>query len=556
VHDSDVSVPTVPGVSIPGVADDAAILNEAYDSYADALYAYCRSLVQEPAAAADAVRDAFVVAAFRLADVPDESLLRPWLFAAARNECLRAISSAAATGARSIFPDGDEAASADSPAAAAGDPAASAPDGSGSAGAGGDPDDARASALPRAAIGGLDAVERDFILMAWHGLDIVECADVLGIARDEAFKLFSRARDQLEASAGVLVVAGSDWRECAALNTVISGWDGRLTPALRQVLRQHVDRCDICADQRRRGLRPSVLLGMSPDAMRSLATTPDTLRRAAWVTSRLKDRVLAAAFDQELASFEHRAMVVRRAAPFRDDGFPVPLDPPGAAPRDKQRSRIPLAVVGLAGTGLIAVLVVVALALSGQHSTGSGALPTQMSLSQPSATSSGTAPSAEAGNSRHATRGASNSASASPKASGSSSATPSASAKPTAKNSSAPATPRPASPPAPAAPKADVSPTSLTLNWYQQYGVYGGAITVANTTSGTINWSITLPSDLHIGGFNAKSSGSLSPGQKVAVIIYAQRDASQRGGGNNGSRTETVTLHPGNVQVSVTIPGH
>jgi DNA-directed RNA polymerase specialized sigma24 family protein len=555
VHDSDVSVPTIPGVSIPGVADDAAILNEAYDSYADALYAYCRSLVQEPAAAADAVRDAFVVAAFRLADVPDESLLRPWLFAAARNECLRAISSAAATGARSIFPDGDEAASADSPAPATGDPAASARDGSGGAGASGDPDDARASALPRAAIGGLDAVERDFILMAWHGLDIVECADVLGIARDEAFKLFSRARDQLEASAGVLVVAGSDWRECAALNTVISGWDGRLTPELRQALRQHIDRCDICADQRRRGLRPSVLLGMSPDAMRGLATTPDTLRRAAWVTTRLKDRVLAAAFDQELASFEHRAMVVRRAAPFRDDGFPVPLDPPGAAPRGKQRSRIPLAVIGLAGTGLVAVLVVVALAVSGQHSTGSGALPTRMSLSQPSATSSGTAPSAEAGSSGHANPGASQSASASPKASASSSAAPSASAKPTGKNSSAPATPRASSPPAPAAPKVDVSPRSLTLNWYPQYGVYGGAITVTNTTSATISWSITLPPDLHIGGFHAQSSGSLSPGQKADVIIYAQRDANKQGGGNNGSRTETVTLHPGNVPVSVTIPG-
>ena len=108
MHDSDVSVPTVPGATIPGVADDAAILNEAYDSYADALYAYCRSLVQEPAAAADAVRDAFVVAAFRLADVPSESLLRPWLFAVARNECLRAIGSGAATGAWSIFPDGEE----------------------------------------------------------------------------------------------------------------------------------------------------------------------------------------------------------------------------------------------------------------------------------------------------------------------------------------------------------------------------------------------------------------------------------------------------------------
>jgi hypothetical protein len=284
--------------------------------------------------------------------------------------------------------------------------------------------------------------------------------------------------------------------------------------------------------------------------MRGLATTPDTLRRAAWVTSRLKDRVLAAAFDQELDSFEHRAMVVRRAAPFRDDGFPVPLDPPGAAPPGKQRSRVPLAVVGLAGTGLVAVLVVVAVALSGQHSTGSGALPTRMSLSQPSATSSGTAPSAEAGGSGHATPGASESAS--PKASASSSAAPSASsatAKPTDTSSAKPTNP-------PAGPRVGVSATSLTLNWYPQYGVYGGEIAVTNPMSGTIDWSITLPSDLHIGGFNAKSSGSLSPGQKVVVILYAQRNGNQQGGGNNGSRTETVTLHPGNVQVAVTIPGH
>jgi RNA polymerase sigma factor (sigma-70 family) len=548
VHDSDVSVPAVPEASIPGVADDAAILNQAYDSYADALYAYCRSLVQEPAAAADAVRDTFVVAAFRLADVPDESLLRPWMFAVARNECLRAISSAAATEARGIFPDGDEAASADSPAAA-GDLLASAADGSGEARVSGDLDDARASALPRAAIGGLDAVERDFIVLAWHGLDITECADVLGIARDEAFRLLFRARDQLEASAGVLVVAGSGWRECAALTTVIAGWDGRLTSALRQELRQHIDRCDVCGDQRRRGLPPSVLLRMAPDAMRGLATTPDTLRRAAWVTSRLKDRVLAAAFDQELDSFEHRAMVVRRAAPFRGDGFPVPLDPPGAAPRGKRRSRMPLAVVGLAGTGLVAVLVVVAVALSGQHSTGSGALPTRMSLSQPSAASPGTGPSAEGGGSGHAA------SPASPEASASSSASPSASSSPTAKPSSAPATPKPSNAAAQGGPAVAVSPTSLTLNWYPQYGVYGGEITLTNTTSSTVNWSVTLPADLHIGGFHAQSSGSLSPGQKASVIIYAQRDGSRPGGGTNGSRTEAVTLYPGNVQVAVTIPG-
>jgi hypothetical protein len=61
-----------------------------------------------------------------------------------------------------------------------------------------------------------------------------------------------------------------------------------------------------------------------------------------------------------------------------------------------------------------------------------------------------------------------------------------------------------------------------------------------------------VPSDLHIGGFHAQSSGSLSPGQRTMIIIYAER--SRQGG--NASRTETVTLHPGNVQVAVTIPAH
>jgi RNA polymerase sigma factor (sigma-70 family) len=555
VHDSDVSVPAVPGASIAGVADDAAILNEAYDGYADALYAYCRSLVQEPAAAADAVRDAFVVAAFRLADVPDESLLRPWLFAVARNECLRAIATATATAATSVFPDTDDAAAADSAAGGAatgaGDASApGAPDGPGSAGASGGHDEERARALARAALGGLDAAERDFILMAWHGLDIAQCAEVLGMSRDEAFKVFSRARDQLEAAAGVLVVAGSGWRECAALNAMLSGWEGRLTPALRQRLRQHIDRCDICADQRRQGLHPSVLLVMSPDAMRGLATTQETLGRAAWVTSRLKERVLGAAFGQELESFERRAMVVRRSAPFRDDGFPVPLPAPGSVPGGQPRSRMPLAMIGLAGTGLAAVLIVVALALSGHHSTGSGALPTSMSLTKPSTAAAGTT-SADASASGPASPSASASASPSPSHKPSATPSPSSPSATATPKSSATASPHPSKSPAPAAPKVSVSPGSLTLT-LNQWGFYSGTLTLANTTGASLTWSVSLPPDLHIGGgWNMPTSGTLAPGQSKQVMIWADRPRN----GNHASRTEMVTLNPGNVQVAVTIPG-
>jgi len=44
------------------VAGDPAALAAAYDQFAPALYGYCRSLLSEPASAAGAVRDTFVVA--------------------------------------------------------------------------------------------------------------------------------------------------------------------------------------------------------------------------------------------------------------------------------------------------------------------------------------------------------------------------------------------------------------------------------------------------------------------------------------------------------------
>src|SRR5215467_2966694 len=71
------------------VAGDPAGLAAAYDSYAAALYNYCRSLLAEPADAADAVQDTFVIAASKLGGLRDPDRLRPWLYAVARNECRR-----------------------------------------------------------------------------------------------------------------------------------------------------------------------------------------------------------------------------------------------------------------------------------------------------------------------------------------------------------------------------------------------------------------------------------------------------------------------------------
>ena len=71
------------------VAGDPAGLAEAYDRYAMPLYLYCRSLLREPADAADAVQDTVLVAAAKLRDLREPARLRSWLYAVARNECFR-----------------------------------------------------------------------------------------------------------------------------------------------------------------------------------------------------------------------------------------------------------------------------------------------------------------------------------------------------------------------------------------------------------------------------------------------------------------------------------
>ena len=71
------------------MAGDPAGLAAAYDRYAVPLYAYCGSLLREPADAADAVQDTFLIAAAKVRGLRDPGKLRPWLYAVARNEFRR-----------------------------------------------------------------------------------------------------------------------------------------------------------------------------------------------------------------------------------------------------------------------------------------------------------------------------------------------------------------------------------------------------------------------------------------------------------------------------------
>ncbi len=70
------------------VAGDADGIAEAYDRYAASLAAYCHSMLPGPEAA-EVVQDTFLIAVSRLDGLRDPDRLNAWLYAVARNECLR-----------------------------------------------------------------------------------------------------------------------------------------------------------------------------------------------------------------------------------------------------------------------------------------------------------------------------------------------------------------------------------------------------------------------------------------------------------------------------------
>jgi RNA polymerase sigma factor (sigma-70 family) len=258
-----------------------------YDAYADRLFAYAVTLLRDRDAAADAVHDALLVARERAGQLRDPDRLRPWLYAITRSECLRVLR--------------------DRRRAAPLDEAGDVIDETVDVGAG-----ARAAELRElvwSAAEALNPGEREVLdLSVRHGLDGTELAAALGTSVNAAHALTSRARAQLERALGALLVARSGRSECAELDALLAGWDGRLTPLLRKRLARHVDKCDVCGETRKHRLSPVALLAGVP-----LVAAPPALR----------DRVVRDAGDARLVA--QTSALADRAGPWRSDGFPKPV---------------------------------------------------------------------------------------------------------------------------------------------------------------------------------------------------------------------------------------
>ncbi len=312
------------------VAGDPTGLAEAYDRYALPLYSYCRSMLREPADAADAVQDTFLVATAKLRDLRDPARLRSWLYAVARNECLRRLRAGTALSAL------DEAA--DIPAE--------------TAEIGVVTERAEVQQLVRAAIDGLNPGERDVIeLSLIQELDGDELADALGVSRNHAHALLSRARSQLERSLGALIVARTGREACAGLDAMLAGWDGQLTVLMRKRISRHIEQCEVCGERKRRELTSALFAAGAPMA----AMLPG-----------FREQVLRVLADRSPAGLAHRLAVANRAGPFGPRGFPQPVTPPGAGPWHRILHH-PQAVVAGAAASVLAAGVIVVGVIAGPH---------------------------------------------------------------------------------------------------------------------------------------------------------------------------------------------
>ena len=276
---------------------DSTGIAAAFGRYAQRLYAYCRSQLTEPADAADAVRDTFIIASAEISWLGEPDRLGAWLFALARNECQRRLRTAAPSSR--LY----EAAYAmdDTQTFAVGT------------------QQAEFRAQVRAALAGLDPVDREIgELNLRHGFYGADLAYILGVPRSQAHTLVARARSRFEKSLGPLLLARAEREHCRELAAILDNQGGRQAGPLRRQVRRHFRRCEVCGVHKRSGLNPAILLGLMPTE-----PLPTDLRR----------RTLGVISDKTSTAVAYRGRLLGRAARFGAGGFPEQVTTPSVPGR-------------------------------------------------------------------------------------------------------------------------------------------------------------------------------------------------------------------------------
>ncbi len=466
------------------VAGDADGLAAAYDRYATPLYAFCCALLTEPADAADAVQDTFVIAGARLAGLRDRDCLKPWLFAVARNECRLRVR------ARPGSVSQDEV--------------------TGAFGFAIDLEHAGLAEVVGSAMAGLTPREREVIELSLHqDFSPDDLASALGVSARQADALAARASGQLERSLGAMLVARTGRLDCAGLDEMLEDWDGQLTALLRERLSRHIQRCRACTRRRDRELEPALLLTVLPETA---------------IARGLRRQVLGLAGSGSPDAAPYRTGVVLRAGAFGESGFPVPVD----EPEPDRRLRPVLAVASVV---MLAVLGAIGLEVSQHHGhaprPAAAALGSHILRPQPRTALSRLAPAARASSrARHTLIPALGSAT--PTLSAPASAPVPPPVQPTSTRtarSSPPASPSSTPPPSPTPPgTVSASPASVTLGVSPSGGAPSGSFTLT-ANGGPVSYTITVPAQYAAQLLVSPSSGSLASGATATISVTWQSSA-------------------------------
>jgi RNA polymerase sigma factor (sigma-70 family) len=516
------------------VAGDPAGLAEAYDRYAAALFTYCKTMLRESADASDAVQDTFVITSAKVGQLRDPDKLRSWMYSVARNECYRRLRG------KEIAPGLDEV-----------------PDVTDeSASVGADAERAELQVLVHDALTGMNTGDREVIeLMIRHDFEGNELSEVLGVSRNHAHAMLSRARNQLKTSLGALLVARTGRRNCALLDDMLASWDGTMTILLRKQVNRHIENCEICEDRRRRELAPAALFSLLP-----LAAVPPGLR----------ERIMRLCSDDSPLSERQRQRVLNHAGTFGPDGFPAAPAVPMAM-RLRAARRGTLLAVPAALALIAAAIIIVVLAATGSSPTASVAagLHSQSPAGQPSvaAVSSSGAPTT-APHHQQARKAPRSSAPATPALGAvTTPAAPPATApastapaqtpthaptqhpSPTPSRTSASPSPSPSRSPSPspspsasqAAGKLSLSTGAVELTGSADGGQASGSFTLTAVGGAVMDYTVTIPGG---DGLTATpASGVLGDGQSATVTLTLARPV---------TFDQTITIDPGGLSVTVT----
>ena len=265
-------------------ASDPGAMAASYDHFADDLFQFCWFMLRDRDAARVALRDALIAAQAHIRRLKDPDLLRPWLYALAREECRR----------RRPAPANDPDVTVARP----------------------DQRDAERRLTAWNAVMGLPAVTREALdLEVRRALAPAGIGLVFGVSSRDAQGLLDRGRKRLEHAVIGEILARAAGHECAGRAAILGDRRGTLTVPMRVSLARHASGCSGCSRQVPEHVSVAKVFGVLP-----VPEPPPGMRL----------RTMTCFTDPELAGY--RSLVAKRADRFNKSGFPIPA-PAGAGPQ-------------------------------------------------------------------------------------------------------------------------------------------------------------------------------------------------------------------------------